>query len=145
MRWLKKKICNWLNAIVLKEMNDRKAAITELKLTPATLVSWLGAVEAWGLAAEILKVREVCDEFGLTLHLDGARLYLAPAYSGVSVREYAALFDTVYVSMYKYFGAASGAILAGDYERAAAEMESSLWARQVGKRATDLAAMMRTP
>jgi threonine aldolase len=29
------------------------------------------------------------------------------------VREYAALFDTVYVSMYKYFNAGSGAILAG--------------------------------
>jgi threonine aldolase len=29
------------------------------------------------------------------------------------VREYAALFDTVYISMYKYFNAASGAMLAG--------------------------------
>jgi threonine aldolase len=29
------------------------------------------------------------------------------------VREYAAHFDTVYISMYKYFNAASGAILAG--------------------------------
>src|SRR4029077_1914167 len=34
-------------------------------------------------------------------------------YSGVPVREYAALFDTVYISMYKYFNAASGAVLAG--------------------------------
>src|SRR5438067_13625589 len=42
-----------------------------------------------------------------------SRLYIASAYSGVPVREYAALFDTVYVSMYKYFNAASGAILAG--------------------------------
>jgi threonine aldolase len=47
------------------------------------------------------------------LHLDGARLYLAAAYSGVPVRDYAALFDTVYISMYKYFNAASGAVLAG--------------------------------
>ena len=31
----------------------------------------------------------------------------------VPVKEYAALFDTVYVSMYKYFNAASGAVLAG--------------------------------
>jgi len=29
------------------------------------------------------------------------------------VREYASLFDTVYISLYKYFNAASGAILAG--------------------------------
>jgi threonine aldolase len=47
------------------------------------------------------------------MHLDGARLYMGAAYTGVSIRDYAALFDTVYVSMYKYFGAASGAILAG--------------------------------
>jgi len=47
------------------------------------------------------------------LHLDGARLYLAASYGKTSVRDYAALFDTVYVSMYKYFNAASGAILAG--------------------------------
>jgi threonine aldolase len=46
-------------------------------------------------------------------HLDGARLYIAAAYSGISIREYAALFDTVYISLYKYLGAASGAILAG--------------------------------
>lgn len=46
-------------------------------------------------------------------HLDGARLYLESAYTGRSVKEYAALFDTVYVSMYKYFNAPSGAILAG--------------------------------
>jgi len=63
--------------------------------------------------AEMKRVAAWARERGIGLHLDGARLYLAPAYSGVSVREYAGLFDTVYVSMYKYFGAASGAVLAG--------------------------------
>jgi threonine aldolase len=47
------------------------------------------------------------------LHLDGARLFLESAYTNRPVPEYAALFDTVYVSMYKYFNAASGAVLAG--------------------------------
>jgi threonine aldolase len=47
------------------------------------------------------------------MHLDGARLFLAPPYTGVSVKEYAALFDTVYISLWKYFNAGSGAILAG--------------------------------
>jgi len=62
---------------------------------------------------EMKRVSEWARSRGIGLHLDGARLYLASAYSGVPVREYAALFDTVYVSMYKYFNAASGAILAG--------------------------------
>src|SRR5262249_21210295 len=47
------------------------------------------------------------------LHLDGARVFLAAAYTGVAPADYAALFDTVYVSLYKYFNAGSGAILAG--------------------------------
>jgi threonine aldolase len=47
------------------------------------------------------------------LHLDGARIFLESAYTGHPVKEYAALFDTVYVSLYKYFNAAAGAILAG--------------------------------
>lgn len=47
------------------------------------------------------------------LHLDGARIFLESAYTGRSVRDYASLFDTVYISMYKYFNAASGAILTG--------------------------------
>ncbi|HEX4593558.1 MAG TPA: beta-eliminating lyase-related protein [Bryobacteraceae bacterium] len=63
--------------------------------------------------AEMKRVAQWARERKIGLHLDGARLYLAAAYSGVPVREYAALFDTVYISMYKYFNAASGAILAG--------------------------------
>jgi len=62
---------------------------------------------------EMKRISEWARARGIGLHLDGARLYLAAAYSGVPVREYAALFDTVYISMYKYFNAASGAILAG--------------------------------
>jgi threonine aldolase len=50
---------------------------------------------------------------GIGLHLDGARLFIESAYTGRSVAEYSALFDTVYVSLYKYFNAGSGAILAG--------------------------------
>ncbi|PZO08333.1 MAG: amino acid lyase [Lysobacteraceae bacterium] len=53
-------------------------------------------------------------EQGIRLHLDGARLFSLPQHSGHSVREYAALFDTVYVSVWKHFDGASGAILAGD-------------------------------
>ena len=51
---------------------------------------------------------------GIRLHLDGARLFALPLHSGHSVREYAALFDTVYVSVWKHYNGASGAILAGD-------------------------------
>ncbi len=61
-------------------------------------------------------MREICAygrRNGIGLHLDGARLYLASAFTGVRPAEYAADFDTVYVSLYKYFRSPAGAILAG--------------------------------
>src|SRR5579862_9474967 len=62
---------------------------------------------------QIRKIAAAARERRIGLHLDGARLFLESAYTGRPVREYAALFDTVYISMYKYFNAASGAVLAG--------------------------------
>jgi threonine aldolase len=62
---------------------------------------------------EMVKISRWARARGVGLHLDGARLFIEAAYTGRGVREYAALFDTVYVSMYKYFNAAGGAILAG--------------------------------
>ena len=62
---------------------------------------------------ELTSVTTWARERRIGLHLDGARLFLEAAYSGMSVAEYAALFDTVYVSMYKCFNSGSGAILAG--------------------------------
>ena len=63
---------------------------------------------------EIKNISVWCRENNLKLHLDGARLFLASGYSGVTVKQYASYFDTVYISLYKYFGAAGGAILCGD-------------------------------
>lgn len=62
---------------------------------------------------EMKKISSFAREEGIGMHLDGARLFLAPPYTGISVEEYASLFDTVYISLWKYFNAGSGAILAG--------------------------------
>ena len=63
--------------------------------------------------AELNRVTAFARAEEIRLHLDGARLFLQSAYTGTDVAEYARPFDTVYVSLYKYFNAASGAILAG--------------------------------
>lgn len=63
---------------------------------------------------ELHAISEVCRARGIGTHLDGARLYMMSAATGIAIRDYAALFDTVYVSLWKYFGAPFGAILAGD-------------------------------
>ena len=62
---------------------------------------------------ELKKILAIARREGIRLHLDGARLFLEAAYSGENVADYSKPFDTVYVSLYKYFNAASGAILAG--------------------------------
>ena len=59
------------------------------------------------------QVTTYARQAGIGLHLDGARLFLQSAYTGIDVDEYARPFDTVYVSLYKYFNAVSGAVLAG--------------------------------
>jgi len=61
-------------------------------------------------------MRAVCAfarDRGIRLHLDGARLFNVPFHTGRSVQEVTGFFDTVYVSLWKCFNAASGAILAG--------------------------------
>ena len=64
---------------------------------------------------EILtEITDYCKAQGYKLHLDGARLHIASAYSKVPVSEYASHFDTVYISLYKYLNAAGGGILCGD-------------------------------
>ena len=62
---------------------------------------------------EMEAISGYCKESGLPLHHDGARLYMMSAATEVSVPQYSKLFDTVYVSLYKYFGAPFGAVLAG--------------------------------
>lgn len=64
----------------------------------------------------IEQLQDVCDyarENEIFTHLDGARLFNASIVSGVSPREYAKHFDSVYIDFAKGLGAPIGAILAG--------------------------------
>jgi threonine aldolase len=62
---------------------------------------------------EAKQISAFARDKGIGMHLDGARLFIASAYTGISPAEYAAHFDTVYVSLWKYFNCGIGAILAG--------------------------------
>jgi threonine aldolase len=61
-------------------------------------------------------VVDVAREQGLRVHLDGARLPNAATAAGVAMREFAALADTVMVSLSKGLGAPVGSVLAGTDE-----------------------------
>tara|TARA_B100000029_G_scaffold448151_1_gene470444 strand:+ start:1201 stop:2232 length:1032 start_codon:yes stop_codon:yes gene_type:complete len=64
-------------------------------------------------ANELERVVSFAKQREIKLHLDGARIFLQAAYENRPVSDYTAPFETVYVSLYKYFNAPSGAILAG--------------------------------
>lgn len=64
--------------------------------------------------AQLQRVSAYARSQRIRLHLDGARLFNLPLHSGKSLTDITALFDTVYVSLWKHFNGASGAILAGE-------------------------------
>jgi threonine aldolase len=63
--------------------------------------------------AEIERIRAVCDEHNLALHLDGARLFNALVARNESPRDYGRLFDTLSVCLSKGLGAPAGSVLLG--------------------------------
>ena len=65
---------------------------------------------------EILKIRKVCDDHGLGLHLDGARLWNALVVTDESPKDYGAAFDTISVCLSKGLGAPMGSVLVGKKE-----------------------------
>ncbi len=60
--------------------------------------------------------RALCDERGLALHLDGARLFNAAVAQGVPVRMLVAPFHSVSVCLSKGLGAPVGSVLLGSAE-----------------------------
>src|SRR6185436_5800850 len=48
---------------------------------------------------EARRISALARDKGIGMHLDGARLFIASAYTGITPAEYSAHFDTVYVSL----------------------------------------------
>jgi threonine aldolase len=65
---------------------------------------------------EMKKIREFSLTEGIKLHLDGARLWNAAIKTGISVREYCSLFDSISLCFSKGLGAPAGSIIAGSRE-----------------------------
>jgi len=62
---------------------------------------------------EIAAIRQVCDEYGLKLHLDGARLFNALIETGESPESYGNLFDSISICLSKGLGCPVGSLLLG--------------------------------
>jgi threonine aldolase len=74
-----------------------------------------GGGSVWPLE-KIMDVAQAAREFGLRMHLDGARLWNASVASGMPEKNYAAYFDSVSVCFSKGLGAPIGSALAGSAE-----------------------------
>lgn len=64
----------------------------------------------------IKTIASYAQKNNIKMHMDGARLFVEAAHTGVKPSIYGQYFDTIYTSMYKCFNAPSGAILAGTKE-----------------------------
>jgi len=63
---------------------------------------------------EIKRIRKVCDEHNLGLHLDGARLFNALVAKKESAKQYGEVFDTISICLSKGLGTPMGSVLIGD-------------------------------
>lgn len=66
----------------------------------------------WDLR-EIERIRAVCKEHDIAMHLDGARLFNALVARDESPRDFGGLFDTLSVCLSKGLGAPAGSLLLG--------------------------------
>lgn len=78
---------------------------------------------------DLVALGEVARERGITLHLDGARLWEASAGYERPLEQICALFDSTYASFYKGIGALPGSILAGPEDFIA---DAATWQRRHG-------------
>jgi len=77
----------------------------------------------------LAEARSVADEYGLALHLDGARVFNASVKLGVDVSEISRHFDSVSVCLSKGLGAPVGSVLCGTNELVT---EARRWRKMLG-------------
>ncbi len=63
--------------------------------------------------ADIVAIRELCDKHGLSLHLDGARVFNALVAQGHTPQQMGEHFDTLSICLSKGLGAPVGSLLLG--------------------------------
>ena len=62
---------------------------------------------------EIKRIKKLCEQHNLPLHLDGARLFNSLVETGIDYKEYASQFDSISICLSKGLGAPVGSLLLG--------------------------------
>jgi len=66
---------------------------------------------------EIKKLHQECQTLGISMHLDGARIWNAHIATGVALKEYGKYFDTLSVCLSKGLGAPIGSLMISTSDR----------------------------
>ena len=99
---------------VRNAINDRKAHyLAHSRLVNIENSSNRGGGAVWELK-EVDRIKAVCVEHDLALHLDGARIFNAITVTGEDPIEWGSRFDTVSVCLSKGVGAPVGSVLVGN-------------------------------
>jgi threonine aldolase len=90
--------------------NDIHQAISKLVSLENTANRGGGSIYDFN---EILKIKSVCEEKNLTLHLDGARLFNALVETKETPKDYGQVFDSISICLSKGLGCPVGSLLLG--------------------------------
>jgi threonine aldolase len=99
---------NWINP-----EHDVHFPLTQLVSIEDTANRGGGAVYEF---AEIKKLRELCNEINIPLHLDGARVFNALVENSINIKTYSSQFDSISICLSKGLGAPVGSVLLGSKE-----------------------------
>jgi threonine aldolase len=111
------------NVINLDNIHSPRTKLVSIEQTTN-----LGGGAIWPLD----RIKEVCRvarNYGIAIHMDGARLMNAVVASGISAKEYAEGFDSVWIDLSKGLGAPIGSVLAGSREFI---QKASYWKQRLG-------------
>ncbi|MBM3186163.1 MAG: low-specificity L-threonine aldolase [Bacteroidetes bacterium] len=97
---------NWINP-----ENDVHFPLTQLVSIEDTANRGGGAIYNF---EEIKKLRELCNQLNIPVHLDGARIFNALIENGIDYKTYGSQFDSISICLSKGLGAPIGSILLGD-------------------------------
>ena len=98
------------NAIRDKDYHSPQTCLVSIEQT-----SNMGGGKIWPMT-NIKNVCEKAREYGLSTHMDGARLLNAVVETDYSAADYAQYFDSIWIDLSKGLGAPVGSVLAGSHE-----------------------------
>ncbi|MGH3665345.1 MAG: GntG family PLP-dependent aldolase, partial [Egibacteraceae bacterium] len=83
----------------------------------------------WYPLSRLAAIRGVCDDAGVGLYMDGARVFNASVASGTPLEDYGTVVDGLMCCLSKALGAPVGSVMVGDADAIA---EATQWRRRYG-------------